>query len=137
MFEVIEKAKDLGVAIRQSEIYERLQDAQVAMENDPIASELVAKYKQKQKELYELQTMENVERSILEQTIKGLQRMGNEINQNEIIREFLSAQQAFTDLMNQVNQVLQYFVTGELAEDKGCSTAGCSGCSNCHGISIE
>lgn len=133
MFEVIEKAKDLGVTIRHSVVYERFQDAQAAMENDPTASELVTKYKKKQKELYELQATENVEMSILDQAMKDLQRMGNAVNQNEIIREFLSAQKAFSDLMNQVNQVLRYFVNGEAGEEKGCSAAGCGGCSNCHG----
>jgi cell fate (sporulation/competence/biofilm development) regulator YlbF (YheA/YmcA/DUF963 family) len=119
MFEVIEKAKDLGLAIRHSEVYERFQNAQAAMENDPTASELVAEYKKKQKELYELQTTENVKMSALDQVVKDLRRMGNAVNQNEVISEFLSAQKAFSDLMNQVNQVLRYFVTGEGATSKG------------------
>ena len=42
-----------------------------------------------------------------------------------------SARQQFSELMNQVNHVLEFIITGELPQSGGCS-GNCSSCSGCH-----
>jgi hypothetical protein len=38
---------------------------------------------------------------------------------------------AFTDMMQQVNKIIKYVVTGEMEQDEGCS-GSCGSCGGCH-----
>ena len=48
---------------------------------------------------------------------------------NENVKAYLDASNAFSNLINQVNSIIGYFVKG--GDAGGCS-GNCSGCSGCH-----
>ena len=53
------------------------------------------------------------------------------IAKNPLIAEYLEANREFENMVNQVNAVLEYFITGQESSEGGCS-GNCSGCSSCH-----
>ena len=50
---------------------------------------------------------------------------------NKLIAEYIEASREFDNMVNQVNAVLSYFITGQEAAEGGCS-GNCSSCSSCH-----
>ena len=53
------------------------------------------------------------------------------LNAMEVVEAMTTSRQQFSELMNQVNRVLEIIITGELPQSGGCS-GNCSGCSGCH-----
>ena len=53
------------------------------------------------------------------------------LNAMPAVDAMTTARQHFSEMMNQVNSVLEYIITGELPQQGGCS-GNCSGCSGCH-----
>jgi len=54
----------------------------------------------------------------------------NKLMVNTSIRNFVEAQKAFSTLLEQVNNIIAYFVKGKDAEG-GCG-GNCSSCGGCH-----
>ena len=53
------------------------------------------------------------------------------LNSIAAVDAMTTSRQQFSELMNQVNRVLEFIITGELADQGGCS-GNCSGCAGCH-----
>ena len=55
----------------------------------------------------------------------------------ELVRAMQDARNQFTQMMENVNQILRFIITGETEESGGCSGScescgGCSSCGGCH-----
>ena len=53
------------------------------------------------------------------------------LNQMPAIDAMTNARQTFSELMNQVNHVLEFMITGEVEQGGGCSGT-CASCGGCH-----
>lgn len=121
--DIINKAKELGYMIGESQQMLRLQNAEVAMESDEKAKQLMREYKQVQialvratKEKQELETIEE-----LRQKLMGKQE---EINSYSITNEYLEAKSNFDSFMKTINDVIIFSITGE----EPCSPNKCGSC---------
>ena len=54
------------------------------------------------------------------------------IAKNPLIAEYLEANREFENMVNQVNAVLEYFITGQEANNGGGCGGNCSSCKSCH-----
>ena len=131
MSKITDCARALGEAIVASEEYKNMQVTEAAAMSDPAVTEAMARYMEIKNKLGEVMSSPDADA----ETISALGREMDEIQQTlsamPAVDAMTTARQQFSEVMNQVNRVLEYIITGELPQQGGCS-GNCSGCSGCH-----
>ena len=138
MSEVFVKTRELDEALMRSEEYIAMKAAEdVALKNEDAAA-IMAQYMERQQEL-EAIMMKN------EPDVEGMNRLSSEMEtlQKKLqatpdIAALTKARNDFTNLINQVNQVLRFTITGEMGDEadecESAGEAGCTGsCATCRG----
>lgn len=129
MEEILQKAKELGIMIAESGEFEMLKIAEERQLADPEAQKLMMEYATKRDELTKKASSPDVTKEEFEELRNQIQAEFEKICVNENIKAYLDANAAFSNMINQVNSIIGYFVKG--GEEGGCS-GNCSGCSGCH-----
>jgi len=125
---VIEKAKELALTIIETEEYKKLKEAEMAFETDVKSKELMDEYNKMQNNMLEELKKDTPENDIDDIKNKLMDKQ-KEINDYSITKEFLLARSGFEAMMQQVNQVIAFVVSGE----DGCTPDQCAGCGGgCH-----
>ena len=131
MEKVIECARALGEAIVASEQYKNMQVTESAAMSDPAVTAAMARF-------LELKELISQEMRKEEQDVEQIARYGEELDdvQRELnampaVDAMTSSRQSFSDMMNQVNRILEFIITGETQQSGGCS-GNCSSCGGCH-----
>lgn len=131
MSKITDCARALGEAIVASEEYKNMQVTEAAAMSDPAVAEAMARYMELKNKLGDVMSSPNADA----ETISNLGREMDEIQQTltamPAVDAMTTARQQFSEVMNQVNRILEYIITGELPQQGGCS-GNCSGCSGCH-----
>lgn len=127
MSEILKKARELGQAIVDSEEFKNLKAAEEKQDNDEEAMALLVEYSNIRKTLAEeINTGVSDER--MAEIREKLEETYEKVMSNQTIAQYNEAQQKFSNVVNQMNSILTYFMTGQ--ESGGCS-GNCSGCSSC------
>lgn len=129
MQEILEKAKELGMMLAESGEFEKLKIAEERQLADPDAQKLMMEYANKRDELAKKASAPETTKEEFESIKDEMQKEFEKMCQNENVKAYLDASSAFSNLINQVNSIIGYFVKG--GEEGGCS-GNCSGCSGCH-----
>lgn len=127
--DVIEKAKELAMAIAQDERCVRLQGAKAENETDTGLQELIGKFNIKKMMLsgeYKKAPLDDAKLKSLEEELRGIYA---EIMANPHMAAFNSAKKDMDDMLGHVNSIIQVAVDGE-AETGGC-TGSCESCQGC------
>lgn len=131
MSKVQDCARALGEAIVASEEYQNMQLCEKAAESDPAAAEAMGRY-------MELHAAVNQEMGNEEPDAEKIARLGREMDEIQqtlsalpAVEEMTAARQRFSGLMDQVNKILEFIITGDVQEGGGCS-GNCSSCGGCH-----
>ena len=131
MSKVQDCARALGEAIVASEEYQNMQLCEKAAESDPAAAEAMGRY-------MELHAAVNQEMSNEEPDAEKIARLGREMDEIQqtlsalpAVEEMTAARQRSSGLMDQVNKILEFIITGDVQEGGGCS-GNCSSCGGCH-----
>lgn len=120
---ILQKARDLGEMIAESEKMSRLKDAETAMESDDKAKQLMEEYKKLQLEVVRA-TRDKKEPAVIEEFKKLLMSKQEEINEYDTTREYLLAKADFDNFKKTINDVIIFGITGE----GSCSPGKCSSC---------
>ena len=131
MSKVQDCARALGEAIVASEEDQNMQLCEKAAESDPAAAEAMGRY-------MELHAAVNQEMGNEEPDAEKIARLGREMDEIQqtlsalpAVEEMTAARQRFSGLMDQVNKILEFIITGDVQEGGGCS-GNCSSCGGCH-----
>ena len=131
MSRVQDCARALGEAIVASEEYQNMQLCEKAAESDPAAAEAMGRY-------MELHAAVNQEMGNEEPDAEKIARLGREMDEIQqtlsalpAVEEMTAARQRFSGLMDQVNKILEFIITGDVQEGGGCS-GNCGSCGGCH-----
>lgn len=128
---IIEKAQELGKLIAESEVRKAAVLATDKMNNDEVAVKLLAEYNEKRRvETEKLRGTEPTKEE-LENFKNTMQEEFAKIMKNDVIASYVAANKELDMLVEQVNAVLAYYISGEEQHNSGCS-GNCSGCSSCH-----
>lgn len=131
MSKISDCARALGEAIVDSEEFKNMQVTEAAAMSDPAVTEAMARYMELKNKIGEVMSSPDADAD----TISTLGREMDEIQQTlsamPAVDAMTTARQQFSEVMNQVNRILEYIITGELPQQGGCS-GNCSGCSGCH-----
>lgn len=131
MNEVFEKTRELGEAIQRSDEYLALKAAEAKAMKNIEAADAMAKYMELRRQMELMVTQGDKDWAKIKQISDEMETWQERMNMVDDIIHLNQAQKAFSTLIDEVNSVLRFIVTGEMpSEEKG----GCSGsCASCHG----
>lgn len=130
MDNVFQKTRELGEALLASEVYQRMKAAEdKAMQNEE-AARLMSEMLEKRAGLQQLMQQDTPDAGALKLLSDEMDALQEQLRAMDDIAALTQARSEFTDLINQVNQVLQFIVTGRMDSDD--CTGDCSSCSGCH-----
>lgn len=125
---VLDKARELAIMLSESEEYLAYKEAEDIQLSDQEACKLLADYRVTQDNLAKRAAADGVTKEELEAIQAEAQASFDSLLQNTSIKNYLDAQNRFSNLVQQVNNIISYFISGNSG---GCS-GNCSGCSGCH-----
>lgn len=131
MDKVFEKTRELGAALQESEAYKRMQEAEAKAMQNVEAAEMMAQYLEKRGQIQEMMEEENPDPVAMQRLSNEMDEIQERLQMIDDIAELTQARGEFNALIGQINQVLQFIVTGRMTEDGGCS-GSCDSCSGCH-----
>lgn len=129
---VFDKARELGEAIAVSEEYAAMQSAEeTAMANAEVAQKM-SDYMEAKSNVESELAKDQADPVLIASYSQAMQSLQDELNAHELVQAMNMARQSFSQMMTQVNQVLQFVMTGQTQQpEEGCG-GNCSGCSGCH-----
>lgn len=123
---VIDKARELGELIQSSDEMKRMKQAEIAQEADENAKELLKEFNMQRMNLArDMQKGEISREDAVEKNNKAFDEL---LEKSAVIKDYIDAKKEFDALVNQVNQILNFYITGQ---DPNC-THNCSTCGGCH-----
>lgn len=131
MSKVTECAQALGQAIVESEEYKNMQTAEAAAMSDSAITDAMARYLEVKKALGDLMCTEDPDAEQMAAYGKEMDELQQKINEMPAAQAMTTARQEFSQVMDQVNKILEFMITGEIAESGGCS-GNCGSCGGCH-----
>lgn len=131
MDEVFKKTRELGQALLESEAYRNMKDAEDRAMQNKEAAELMGSYLEKRTQLQALMQSENPDPGAMKRLSDGMDEDQQRLQMMDDIAMLTQARNEFNSLINQINQVLQFIVTGKMDEPSGC-TGSCDSCPGCH-----
>lgn len=128
--DILDKAKELGIMISKSEIRKDLTLAGDKINNDPEASKLIKDYNNMRKESIDALIAKNASPDEVDSVDQEIQKELDRISENPLIKDYMAVNKAYNSLIEDVNDILGYYINGGNEN----ITAGCSGnCSSCSG----
>lgn len=127
--EILDKAKELGMMIAESEEFKRLKETEEIQLADPEAQQMMMDYNRSREALSERAANPDLTKEDWEKLQMDAQAEFIKLCQNDKIKNYLDANQNFSNLINQVNGIIAHFVKGE--DQSGCS-GSCASCQGCH-----
>ena len=131
MSKITDCARALGEAIVASEEYKNMQVTESAAMSDPAVAQAMARYMELKNQLGEVMCRPDADAETISTLGREMDEIQQKLNAMQVVDAMTTARQQFSELMNQVNSVLEFIITGELQQGGGCS-GNCSGCSGCH-----
>ena len=128
--EIMELAEALGKAIKDSDVYAKYLQAKEAYDNNEVVNDKIMEYGIQQQALAIEASKEDHDDQAMDQIQKRLDALYTEICNDATFLALDASQNAMTELMNQVNQTINYNITGEQPCTHDCST--CGGCGHNH-----
>ena len=127
MAEIFEKARELGQAIIESKEYKALKEAELNQENDEEALALLKEYSDVRRRLGEEIQKGDVSEERIAEIREELEEAYSKMTTNDTITAYINAQRTFQAVIDQMNNILSFHITGKMP-------GGCSGnCSSCGG----
>lgn len=132
MDKVFEKTRELGQALLECEAYLRMKEAEdKAMQNEQAAAAM-GEYLEKRTELQAMVQGENPDPVAMKRLSDEMDEAQQRLQMMDDIVALNDARNEFNSLIGQINQVLQFIVTGNMEEPAGGCTGSCATCAGCH-----
>lgn len=131
MENVLNQAEQLAEAILESEVYIKMRIAEQAAMRDEEAAGLIAEYSQRRSDVETLLASNDLDHNALAEAGEKLEAAEKAVDDNMLIKVMRDTNSAFADMMQQVNKIIKYVVTGEMEQEEGCS-GSCGSCGGCH-----
>jgi cell fate (sporulation/competence/biofilm development) regulator YlbF (YheA/YmcA/DUF963 family) len=127
---IIDKARELGIALSESDEFKRMIAARAILEDNSAVSEMLKDYQKKQKEIVDILSGDNPDSVLVAALTNDIDNMQSTLLVNPVFSELMEAQNDFQKLMNDVNKVLAECIGMDMKQDNSCD-GSCSSCSGC------
>lgn len=130
---IIEKAKELGIALSESDEFRAMNDAQRAMEEDEALMAKLSDFNEKQNRMMELLSADEGDQAQVSLLSAQMEALRTQLIEDDTFVKMLETQTVFQALMKRVNRAIGLCIGAEIEdeEDAGCG-GNCSGCHGCH-----
>ena len=129
----MKKAEELAEAILNSEIYQNMKMQENAVKRDPEAAAALGDMIEKRNRVESVLSDSNMNPDQLAEASREMEESEKRMNDNAMIKQLKEYRKDFQTMMDNVNTILRFVITGETNEENSGST-GCSGnCSGCSG----
>ncbi len=131
MNEVFEKARELGEALLRSDEYIHMQQVEDQAMKNETAAQLMGMYLEARNKLTEVMRQEEPDMTEAGRLSLEMESYQDKMKEIDEVQELNRAREQFSGLVNQVNQVLRFILTGEMGDGEGDCTGNCSSCAGC------
>ena len=128
---IFQKTRELGEALMQSEAYLKMKAAEDRAMQNGEAARAMGEYLEKRQQLQSMMQSENPDPGALKRISDEMDEAQERLQMMDDIVALTEARNEFNALIGQVNQVLQFIVTGNMEPSSGC-TGSCATCPGCH-----
>lgn len=132
MEKVLEQARLLAEAIAGSDVYQKMHQCENDAMKDAEATRAIADFVEKRQKVESLLAEGNMDHTALAEASKAMEDAEKKVNEQPKVRAMQEARGEFTQMMNNVNQILRFIITGETEDNSGCS-GSCESCGGCGG----
>lgn len=129
---IFEKTRELGQALLESEAYTKMKEAEEKAMQNIEAAEMMALYLEKRSEIQAMMENENPDPAAMKRLSDEMDEVQQKLQMVDDIVALTAARAEFNGLIGQINQVLQFIVTGRMTDEEGGCTGSCDSCSGCH-----
>lgn len=135
MNEVFKKTRELGEAIMKSEEYIAMKQMEDRAMKNVDASYTMGMFIEKRQHIEELLQQNEPDAELLRSLSDELDGLQERLQMIDEIRMLTESRNAFSVLIEQVNRVLKFIITGEMGQDEEGCGGSCDGCAGCgHGM---
>ncbi len=127
---IIEKARELGMMLAESDEMKALKGAEELQLADPDAQVLMMEYANKRDEIAKKAQKPDITKEEFEQIQGEMEEAFAHLMTNDNIKRYIEANKEFKLLIDQVNSIIAFFVKGE--EQGGSCSGNCSSCGGCN-----
>jgi len=128
--EIIEKAKELGLLLKDSDIVKEYATAKAAYDNDQQMRELLGQFNLHKMSIAMISKQENADEERLSEHEEKLTEVYNKIMESPLMVDFQEKSNRVETIIGNINNILNLYITGE--PSGGC-TGSCSTCGGCSG----
>ncbi len=128
--EIIEKAKELGLLLKDSDIVKEYIAAKAAYDNNLEMRELLGQFNLHKMSIAMISKQENADEERLAEHEDKMGEVYNKIMESPLMIDFQEKSRRVETIIGNINSILNLYVTGESAS--GC-TGSCSTCGGCSG----
>ena len=129
---VFEKTRELGEALMASDEYRAMKAAEDAAMANAEAAGLMSRYLETKSKLEEILHSGEPDPEAISELGSAMEDIQGQFQNVPDIIEMNRARDEFDNLINQVNQVLHFIITGETEENTEGCTGSCATCPGCH-----
>ena len=129
---VFQKTRELGQALLECETYLKMKEAEDRAMANQEAAHAMGSYLEKRTELQAMMQSENPDPGALKRISDEMDDAQQRLQMMDDIVALNDARNEFNSLIGQINQVLQFIVTGRMDEPSGGCSGSCASCSGCH-----
>ena len=127
---IIDKARELGIALSKSKEFQRMNAAREAMEADIAVTNMIEEYQSKQEQIVDILAETDPDRDLVVALTADVESIQSMLFCNPVFSELMDAQNDFQQLMAKVNAVIGSCIGVEPPAPNSCS-GSCSSCSGC------
>lgn len=136
---VFQKTRELGEALLQSDEYKAMKQVEERAMGNAEAALTMGKYMEVKQQIEEMLMTEDPDPELLRNLSQQMDELQEHLQMIADIQELTDARENFSGLINQVNKVLKFIITGEMDdpdEEGGCGggCASCGGCGHSHHV---
>ena len=129
---IFEKTRELGQALLESDVYQKMKEAEEKAMQNVEAAEMMALYLEKRSQIQQMMEVENPDPGAMKRLSDEMDEVQQKLQMVDDIVALTSARAEFNGLIGQINQVLQFIVTGRMTDEEGGCSGSCDSCSGCH-----
>lgn len=128
---VMDKARELGIALSETEEFLRMTAAREAMEADNAVTDMINEYQSKQEQIVDILSETDPDRELVVALTADVERIQAALFCNDVFSELMDAQNDFQQLMGKVNAVIGSCIGVEPPAAEGGCSGSCASCSGC------
>jgi len=127
---MIEKARELGLALAASPEFSRMIEARQNAAADTALNDLMNAFREQRDHMISLMQENDYDSERAVAATADLERIQQQLFEHPLFAELLEAEETFQNLVAAVNQEISACISAADPTDSGCS-GNCTGCSGC------